>query len=154
MGDQYKLFRMTPLSYHDYSVSGSSRQQCTGIPLKLLCSFSSTLVHHKNFFVKYLITNQCRSLMTFRNKIQTKTFTWPDMSFYARQVALMFQTKESNKRAPGRVVVYIKVLLVLIYTLAFSNVLLVLAENFMVRKSSYCKCSLECQLRTFLSFTI
>ena len=41
---------------------------------------------------------------------------------------------------PGRVVVYIKVHLVLIYTLAFSNVLLVLALNFMVHKSSYCKC--------------
>ena len=33
LGDQYKLFRITPLSYHDYSVSGSSRQQCSGIPL-------------------------------------------------------------------------------------------------------------------------
>ena len=54
----------------------------------------------------------------------------------------MCQTKESNKRAPGRVVVYIKVHLVLIYTLAFSNVLLVLALNFMVHKSSCCKCSL------------
>ena len=45
--DQYKLFRITPLSYHDYSVSGSC--------ILLLCLFSSILVHHKNFFVKYLI---------------------------------------------------------------------------------------------------
>ena len=30
------------------------------------------------------VPNQYRSLMTFRNKIQAKTFTWPDMSFYAR----------------------------------------------------------------------
>ena len=37
----------------------------------------------------------------------------------------MRQTKESNKRAPGRVVIYISVRLVLIYTLIFSNVLLV-----------------------------
>ena len=59
---------------------------------------------------------------------------------------------ESNKRAPGRAV---KVHLVLIYTLAFSNVLLVLALNFMVHKSSYCKCSLRwCQVRTFPLFTI
>ena len=28
--------------------------------------------------------NQYRSLMTFRNKIQAETFTWPDMLFYAR----------------------------------------------------------------------
>ena len=55
LGDQYKLFRMTPLSYHDYSVSGSSSQQYSGIPVELLCLFSSILVHHKNFFVKYLI---------------------------------------------------------------------------------------------------
>ena len=47
------------------------------------------------------------------------------------------------------------VLGILIYTLAFSNVLLVLALNFMVHKSSCCKCSLAwCQVRTFLLFTI
>ena len=58
----------------------------------------------------------------------------------------MRQTKESNKRAPGRVV---------IYTLTFSNVLLVLALNLIVHKSSYCKCSLaSCQARTFLLFAI
>ena len=68
---------------------------------------------------------------------------------------LMRQTKESNKRAPGRVVIYISVHLVLIYTLTFSNVLLVLALNVIVHKSSYCKCSLAwCQARTFLLVTI
>ena len=51
----------------------------------------------------------------------------------------MYQTKESNKHAPGRVVIYISVHLLLSYTLAFSNVLLVLALDFMVHKSSYCK---------------
>ena len=56
LGDQYKLFRMTPLSYHDYSVSGSSTQQCSDIPLKLIGLFSSLLVPHKNFFVKYVIS--------------------------------------------------------------------------------------------------
>ena len=67
----------------------------------------------------------------------------------------MCQTKESNKRAPGRVVIYIRVHSALIYTLACNNVLLVLALNFMVHKSSYCKCSLAwCQVRTFLLFTI
>ena len=30
------------------------------------------------------VPNQYRSLMTFRNKIQAETFTWPDMLFYAR----------------------------------------------------------------------
>ena len=66
----------------------------------------------------------------------------------------MHQTKESNKRAPGRVVIYILVHLVLIYTLAFRNILLVLALNLIVHKSSYCKCSLAwCQARTFLLFT-
>ena len=78
------LFKMTPLSYHDYSVSGSSIQQCSSIPLKLLCLFSSIVVHHKKktFFCK--VPNQYRSHMTFSNKIQAKTLTWPDMSFYAR----------------------------------------------------------------------
>ena len=56
----------------------------------------------------------------------------------------MCQTKESNKRAPdGRVVIHISGHLV--FTLAFttfSNVLLVLALNFIMHKSSYCKCSL------------
>ena len=80
--DQYMLFKMTPLSYHDYSVSGSSGQQCSGIPLKLLYLFSSILVHHKKHFCK--VPNQYRSHMTFSNKIQAKTLTWPDMSFYAR----------------------------------------------------------------------
>ena len=63
--------------------------------------------------------------------------------------------KESNKRDPGRVVIYISVHLVSIYTLTFSNILLVLALNLTVYKSSYCKCSLAwCQARTFLLFTI
>ena len=67
----------------------------------------------------------------------------------------MHQTKESNKRAPGQVVIYISVHLVLIYTLALRNVLLVLALDLTVHKSSYCKCSLAwCQARTFLLFTI
>ena len=43
LGNQYKLYRMTRLSFHGYSVSGSSSQQCSGIPLKLLCLFSSIL---------------------------------------------------------------------------------------------------------------
>ena len=34
-------------SYHGYSVSGQSSQQCGGIPLKLLCV--CFLIHHKNF---------------------------------------------------------------------------------------------------------
>ena len=67
----------------------------------------------------------------------------------------MHQTKESNKRAPGRVVIHISVHLVLIYTLTFSNVLLVLALNLTVHKPSYCKCSSAwCQSRTFFLFTI
>ena len=82
--------------------------------------------------------------MTFSNKIQAKTFTWPDMSLYARlkQLTLMRQTKESNKRAPGLVVIFISVHLVSIHTLTFSNVLLVLALNLILHKSSNCKCSL------------
>ena len=45
--------------------------------------------------------------------------------------------------------------LVSIYTSTFSNVLLVLALNLIMHKSSYCKCSLAwCQARTFLLFTI
>ena len=44
----------------------------------------------------------------------------------------MRQTKESNKRASGRAVIYITLHLVLIYTLTFSNVLLLLALKFML----------------------
>ena len=43
--------------------------------------------------LKNLINGTC---MTFSHKIQTESFTWPDMSFYAWQITL-----ESNKRAPG-----------------------------------------------------
>ena len=43
----------------------------------------------------------------------------------------MRQTKELNKHAPGRVVTYISVHLVSIYTSAFSNVLLILALDFL-----------------------
>ena len=81
--------------------------------------------------LKYLINKE---LMPFRNKIQAKTFKWPDMSFYARK--LTWCAKQ-------------------IYILTFSDVLLVLALNLIVHKSSNCKCSLAwCQARTFLSFTI
>ena len=65
-------------SYHDYSVSGSSSQYCSSIPLKLLCLFSSF------FFSFQLLPNQYRTHITFNHKIQAKIFTWPDMSFYAR----------------------------------------------------------------------
>ena len=49
----------TKLSYHDYSVSGSSSQRCSGTLLKLLRLFSSIFVHSKTFrsswLLKYLI---------------------------------------------------------------------------------------------------
>ena len=48
-GKSVQALQNDTLSYHDYSVSGSSRQQCSGIPVKLLCLFSSILFHHKNF---------------------------------------------------------------------------------------------------------
>ena len=53
--NQYKLYRMTSLSYQGYSVSVSSSQQCGGTPLKLLCLFSSILVHYTNFSRQSLI---------------------------------------------------------------------------------------------------
>ena len=34
---------------HEYPVSGSSSQQCHGIPLKVSCLFSSILDHYKDF---------------------------------------------------------------------------------------------------------
>ena len=68
---------------------------------------------------------------------------------------LMRQTKESNKHAPGWVVIYLSVHLVSTYTSTFSNDLLILALNLIVHKSSYYKCSLAwCQARTFLLFMI
>ena len=51
--------------------------------------------------------------------------------------------------------IYISVHLVSIYTLTFSYILLVLALNHIMHKSSYCKCSLAWrQAKTFLLFTI
>ena len=59
--------------------------RCSGILLKLLCLFSSFLFHYKTFtrysIIKYLINVKP---ITSRHKIQAKTFTWPNMSFYAR----------------------------------------------------------------------
>ena len=85
LGKLIQALQMSPLSYHDYSVSRSSSQQCSGMPLKLLCLFSSILVHKKLFELKVIkVPNQYSTHMTFSNKIQGKTFTWPDMSFCAR----------------------------------------------------------------------
>ena len=91
-------------------------------------TFKTSIFFHQFLFLiktfqdsrlfKYLINKE---LMTFSDKIQAKTFTWPDMSFYARQLTLMRQTNESNKRAPGRVVIYISVHSVSIYTLTFNT---------------------------------
>ena len=151
---------MTPLSYHDYSVSvsGSSRQQCSGIPLKLLCLFSS-IVHHKNFLIKYLVVQISFSLqtfMTFRNKICTsQNFHMAWCVILCSIGCIDVPSKGIEQACSWASCGNIKVHLVLIYTLAFSNVLLVLVLNFMVHKSSYCKCCLAwCQVRTFLLFTI
>ena len=66
-------------------VSESSSQQCSGLLLKLLCLFSSILVHYKAFTMYLIIKYQINvKLITSSHKIQTKTFTWPNMSFYAR----------------------------------------------------------------------
>ena len=66
----YQLYRMTPLSYHGYSVSGSSSQQY---------GFHQFFFIIKTFrdsrLLKYLINKE---LMTFSNKIQAKTFTMLD----------------------------------------------------------------------------
>ena len=84
LGNQYKLYRMTPLSYHGYSVSETSIQRCSGILLKLLCLFSSFLFHYKIFTWYWIINHLINvKLITSSHKIQAKTFTWPNMSFHA-----------------------------------------------------------------------
>ena len=40
LGKSTQALQNDTLSYHDYSVSGSSSQHCSGMPLKLLCVFS------------------------------------------------------------------------------------------------------------------
>ena len=59
LGKSIQALQNDTLSYHDYSVSGSFSQDCSGIPLKLLCLFSSTFFHHKNFSetVAYYLIN-------------------------------------------------------------------------------------------------
>ena len=73
---------MTPLSYHGYAVSESSSQRYRGILLKLLCLFSSILVHYKTF-TRYLIIKYLMNVkpISSSHKIQAKAFTWPYMSF-------------------------------------------------------------------------
>ena len=85
---------------------------------------------------KYLINIE---LMTFSDKIQAKQSKGIEQAFSCSSCDIHISPFS----------------IILIYTLAFSNVLLVLALNFIVHKLSYCKCSLAwCQVRTFLSFTI
>ena len=114
-----------PLSYHDYSVLGSSSQHCSGIPLKLLCLFSSIFVHYKKLSRgSRLLRNQYRTQYDFQpqNTCQNFHVAW-FVILCSIGYTLMCQTKESNKRTPRRAVIYISVHLVLIYTLAFSNVI-------------------------------
>ena len=79
--------------YHEYSVSGPSSQQGSGIPFKLLCLFSSIIFllitkkkkkkkKKKPFSRQSVIKvpNQCRTHMTFSYKRQAKTYTWPDLA--------------------------------------------------------------------------
>ena len=70
--------------YHSYSVSESSSQGAV-VYFKNFCLFSSFLFHYKTFtrylIIKYLINVKP---ITSSHKIQTKIFTWPNMSFYAR----------------------------------------------------------------------
>ena len=47
MGKSIQVLQNDTLSYHDYSVSGLSSQQFSGINLKLLCLFPSILLHYK-----------------------------------------------------------------------------------------------------------
>ena len=126
---------MTPLSYHDFSVSGPSSQQGSGIPLKLLCCFHQFLFIEKNKKTKKPFSRQ--SVIKVPKSISH--ITQPQNTSHNFHMAwhvilcsidyIDVPTKESNKHAPGRVVIYISVHLVLIYTSAFSNVSLVLALN-------------------------
>ena len=94
--------------------------------------------------------------MTFSNKITSQNF---HMAWHVILCSIAY-IDAPNKGieqtcSPGRVVIYISVHLVLIYTLTFTDVLLVFALNLIVHKSNYCKYSLAwCQARTFLLFTI
>ena len=74
LGKSIQALQNDTLSYHDYSVSGSSSQHCSGIPFKFLCLFSSIFVHYKNFPEQWLLPNQYRTHMTFSHKIQAKIF--------------------------------------------------------------------------------
>ena len=101
------------------------------------------LVRHKTFresrLLKYLINEE---LITFSNKIQAKTFTWPDMSFLCSTANIDAPNKGIEQACSWSSCDIHISHLVSIYTLTFSNVLLVLVLNLMVHKSSYCKYSL------------
>ena len=128
--------------------------QPTGQWQTFLKVFKKTFVCFHQFL---FITTTTKNSYEFQPQYTSQNFlmAWHLILCSIDCIDLMCQTKELNKHAPGWVVIYISVHLVLIYTFHFSNVLLVLALNFRVHKSSYCKCSLAwCQVRTFLLFTI
>ena len=70
------LYRITPLSYHEYSVSTWLQGHPLKIPLKILRLFPSIHVLYKNFSRQSVIkvSNQYRTRMTFNHKIQAKIF--------------------------------------------------------------------------------
>ena len=143
---------MTPLSYHDCSVSGPSSQQCHGIPLKGSCLFSSILIITKTFrgsrLLKYLININSYDFQS-QNTSQNFHMAWHfilcsigyiDVPNKGIEQACSWTSCDKHISPFSNNC-----------TLAFSNVLLVLALNFMVHRPSYCKCSLAwCQVRTFL----
>ena len=96
-----------------------------------------------------LIKNSC----DFQPQNTNQIFHMADMLFYARSIGNIDAPNKGLERVCSRAScdTRIPVHLAVIYTSAFSNVLLVLALNFMVHKSTYCKCSLAwCQVRSFL----
>ena len=113
---------------------------------------SSKKTFRDSRLLKYLVSKELMlSVTRYKPKLShglTCHFMLDSLHWCAKQ-------RNSNKRAPGRVVIYISPFSINLYFLTFSNVLLVLALNLIVHKSSYYKCSLAWyQVRTFLLFTI
>ena len=137
---------MTPLSYHGYSVSELSSQQCSGILLQLLCLFSSFLFHYKTF-TRYLIIKYIINVKptTSSHKIQAKTFTWPKMSFAPNKgIEQACSWASCDMHISPFSIIYTKPLAMSYWYLCW---------NCMVHKSGYCKCSITWyQVRPFLLF--
>ena len=84
LGKSIQTLQKKALSYHDYSVSATTSQLCSGKTLKKLFLFSSILVHYldpRQSVIKVAESIQNSELYSSPTIIQAQTFSWPNPVF-------------------------------------------------------------------------